>query len=80
MRMSLALALLVTTPRFTILSYLDRRGFAPSSSYELGRGFLRELDPSTSLWKRPRGWRGLSCGPGDPLEVVDDAGGVDSRE
>ena len=38
-----------------MLSKRDRRGFAPNSSYELGRGLRRELAPSTSLWNRPRG-------------------------
>ena len=55
---SLALALLVATPKLTMLSILERLGLAPSSSYELGRA--RRVDPSTSLWKRPRGKRGRS--------------------
>jgi hypothetical protein len=38
-----------------MLSKRDRRGLAPNSSYELGRGLRRELAPSTSLWNRPRG-------------------------
>ena len=47
---SLALALLEATPRLTMLSNRDRLGgFAPYSSNEFGRGFLRELVASTSL-------------------------------
>jgi hypothetical protein len=46
------------TPRLTMLSKRDRRGLAPNSSYELGRGRRRELAPSTSLWNRPRGGSG----------------------
>jgi hypothetical protein len=52
-RRSLALVLPDATPRFIMLSNLERDGLAPSSSYELGRG-RRLLVPSTSLWKRPR--------------------------
>lgn len=52
---SLALALVEATPRLTMLSNRERRGFAPNSSYELGRGRRLVLEPSTSLWNRPRG-------------------------
>ena len=57
------------TPRFTMLSKRDRRdGLAPNSSYELGRGRgRRELAPSTSLWKRPRGVGGRCV---DPLALL----------
>jgi len=41
-----------------MLSKRDRRGLAPNSSYELGRGRRREPAPSTSLWNRPRGGGG----------------------
>jgi hypothetical protein len=42
-----------------MLSKRERRGLAPNSSYELGRGLRRVLAPSTSLWNRPRG--GAAC-------------------
>jgi hypothetical protein len=35
-----------------VLSNYERRGLAPNSSYESGRGLLCELYPS--LWNRPR--------------------------
>jgi hypothetical protein len=43
-----------------MLSNRDRPGLAPSTSNEFGRGRRRELAPSTSLVKRPRGRRGRS--------------------
>src|SRR5579863_3223664 len=57
------------TPRLTMLSKRDRRGLAPNSSYELGRGRRRELGPSTSLWNRPRG--GGACVDALPTSEVE---------
>lgn len=44
-----------------MLSNLDRPGFWPAPSYEVGRDFLLELEPSISLRNRPRTSFGFSA-------------------